>query len=274
VGEIETAGDAAGALGTGTTFLFVPGDRADRFEKAVGAAADVVILDLEDAVDRANKQSAREAVAAWLGGKGRACVRVNAAGTADFERDLAALEGLPGLLGVMLPKADSASASAAASSCGAPVVALVESAVGVADAPRIAATTGVLRLAFGHLDYAVDIGASPSRTSMLYARSALVQASRIAALPGPIDGITTSLDEPDVLRDDCRHAQEIGMTGKLLIHPIQIAPTRAAYLPDADAVRWARRVLEAPVGSATRVDGHMVDAPVLARAAAILRRVG
>jgi citrate lyase subunit beta/citryl-CoA lyase len=240
----------------------------------VGSGADVVILDLEDAVASADKQGAREATAKWLAEQGRACVRVNGWDSPDFDRDFEALSGLSGLLAIMLPKADSASANAVVARCGVPVIALVESAAGVASAASVAAIPGVVRLAFGHLDYALDIGARPIRVAMLHARSTLVQASRLAGLSGPIDGVTTALDDVDILVDDIRHAQEVGMGGKLLVHPQQVPHTRAAFLPDADTVGWARRVLDAAAtGAAVRVDGQMVDAPVVARATAILRQV-
>jgi citrate lyase subunit beta / citryl-CoA lyase len=262
------------ALHTGVSFLFVPGDRSDRFGKAVATAADLVVIDLEDAVDPADKWRARAAAAAWLAGRGRACVRVNAHGSAEFDRDLQALAGLPGLAAVVVPKADLASTRSVAKRCPAPMIALIESAAGIAEAAAVAARPGVARLAFGHLDYAFDIGAQPSRTAMLHARSTLVHASRLAGLPGPIDGVTTALDDVEALGDDLRHAQEIGMTGKLLIHPRQVAPTNVAFGPDESTVRWAQRVLDAAAtGAAVRVDGHMVDAPVIARARAVLAQL-
>jgi citrate lyase subunit beta / citryl-CoA lyase len=262
------------ALRTGVAFLFVPGDRPDRFEKAVATGADLVVIDVEDAVDPVDKRRARAAATAWLAGQGRACVRVNARGSAEFDLDLEALGGLPGLAAVVVPKADLASTSSVATRCSAPMIALIESAAGIAEAAAVAAQPEVARLAFGHLDYALDIGAQPSRTAMLHARSTLVHASRLAGLPGPIDGVTTDLDDVEVLGDDIRHAQEIGMTGKLLIHPRQVAPTSVAFRPTATAVRWAQRVLDAAdTGAAARVDGHMVDAPVVARARAIMARI-
>lgn len=261
-------------LRTGVSFLFVPGDRPDRFAKAAAAGADAVILDLEDAVDVAEKGRARREVAAWLGGAGTACVRVNAAGTSEHALDLEALRDRPGLAGIVLPKAELASASAVVTSCAVPVIALLESAAGVAEAAAIASVSGVVRLAFGHLDYAVDIGAQPSRTAMLHARSMLVHASRLAGLPGPIDGVTTALDDRRLLLEDVRHAQEVGMAAKLLIHPRQVDATHQAFGPDEESVRWAKRTVDAVAdGSAVGVDGHMVDAPVVARARAILARI-
>lgn len=263
------------------SFLFVPGDRPERFDKAVASGADVVIIDLEDAVAPEGKSTAREAAVTWLAAGGRAAVRVNAADSPEHAADVQALTGISsaatdsGLLAVVLPKADDpALSSAVADQTGVPVIALVESALGIVRADELASATGVSRLAFGHLDYAVDLGSGNGREAVLLARSTLVLASRAAGLPGPVDGVTTALDDMDVLADDLRYARDLGLTGKLLIHPKQVAPTHSAHQPSEDEVAWAERVVEAAAaGGAVRVDGDMVDAPVVARAHGILTRV-
>ncbi|WP_229841565.1 HpcH/HpaI aldolase/citrate lyase family protein [Streptomyces brasiliensis] len=256
------------------TFLFVPGDRPERFAKAATAGADLGVLDLEDAVADKDKAAARTSIANWLESGGRGVVRVNGRESSHHDDDVAALVGLPGLAGVMLAKAESPEAADAVSlRTGVPVIALIETARGVAGAEDIATSRSVARLAFGHLDYAQDLGAEPTQPAMLHARAILVQASRLAGLPGPVDGVTTHLDNTDVLAADVRHAKELGMSGKLLIHPKQIAPTQAGFKPDARSVAWARKVVAAGrSGQAVRVDGQMVDAPVVARAEAILAR--
>ncbi|MCX4642008.1 MULTISPECIES: CoA ester lyase [unclassified Streptomyces] len=271
-----TAPEASDVLRSAVSFLFVPGDRPERFAKAAAAGADVVVIDLEDAVAEGRRDSARKAVAEYLAARGRACVRVNPVTSPHHHRDLEALTDLPGLLAVMLAKADTrSSAASVAGLTDVPVIPLIESAEGVAHAYELAATAGVVRLAFGHLDYALDIGAEPTGSAMLHARSTLVHASRLAGLPGPIDGVTTALDDEQALADDLRCAQEVGLAGKLLIHPRQVAGAHAAFRPSAESLDWARSVLAAVgEGEAVRVDGHMVDAPVLARAEAILHRAG
>lgn len=258
------------------SFLFVPGDRPERFDKAVAAGADLVVIDLEDAVAPAHRAAARDATARWLAGGGRACVRVNGATTAHHRGDMDAVVDLPGLVAVMLAKADDPGwVARVAQQAHVPVIPLIENAAGLAKTAAIAATAGVSRLAFGHLDFALDIGAAPTWTAMLHARSTLVVASRAAGRPGPIDGVTTALDDPEALADDVRRAKELGMTGKLLVHPRQILGTHLAFRPTEDEVRWADDVLHATsiTGEAVQVDGQMVDAPVIARAAAILRHV-
>ena len=258
------------------SLLFVPGDRPERFEKAAAARADLVIIDLEDAVAPSHRAKAREATARWLAGGGRACVRVNGATSPDHQGDMDAVVDLPGLVAVMLAKADDPGwVARVAQQVHVPVIPLIENAAGLAKTEPIAATAGVARLAFGHLDFALDIGAAPTWTAMLHARSTLVVASRAAGLPGPIDGVTTALDDPEALADDVSRAKELGMTGKLLVHPHQILGTHLAFRPTEDEVRWAHDVLHATsiTGEAVQLDGQMVDAPVIARAAAILRHV-
>lgn len=298
--HLPDAGVAPGVAGSAATqvvqqarsFLFVPGDRPERFDKALASGADVVIIDLEDAVALEAKAAAREAAVTWLAAGGRAAVRVNAADSPEHAADVAALAGFasstkpsaipagaagtagPGLLAVVLPKTDDpALASAVAEQTGVPVIALVESALGVVRAHEIASATGVSRLAFGHLDYAVDLGSGNGREAVLLARSTLVIASRAAGLPGPIDGVTTALDDAAVLTDDLAYARDLGLTGKLLIHPKQVEATHAAHRPSEEELSWARRVIEAAAaGGAVRVDGDMVDPPVVARAQDILSR--
>lgn len=259
------------------TLLFVPGTHPARFDKAVASGADLVVIDLEDAVPEADKVSAREATADWLRRGGRAAVRVNGVASAHLADDVAALTGLPGLLAVVVPMADSPEALAALHERLGPdveVVALVETAAGLIRAVDLAQVPGVVRLAFGHLDFAVDIDADTGEDAMLMARSTLVVASRAAGLPGPVDGVTTVLDEPEAAREDAVRARRLGLTGKLCIHPRQVASVNAAMSPSDEEVAWARRVVAGSAEGAARLDGHMVDAPVVARARTILSRVG
>lgn len=251
------------------SFLFVPGDRPERFSKAVASGTDVVVLDLEDAVSAENKDAARQAVIAWLLETGHALVRVGR------EEDVEALTGLPGLLGVMVPKAENPEAlSRISEAVERPVIALIESASGVLAANSLASAPGVARLAFGELDLAADIAAQPNPRAMLMARSLLVLASRAKGLPGPLDGVTSNIDDDSLLKDDLHAALELGMSGKLLIHPRQVAVTHDAFRPSDEVVTWAQRVVESTKGgeAVVKVDGLMVDAPVLLRAQAILAR--
>lgn len=257
------------------SLLFVPGNRPDRFDKAVRSGADLAILDLEDAVAPSDRPFAREAVAEWLHNGGQAAVRISALTTKEGDADIAALRGHSPVAVVASKAEDSDALRELADTLRVPVIALIETARGVHEADRIAATKGIVRLALGHLDLATDLGCHPSRSAMLSHRSALVLASRLAQLPPPIDGVTSTLDNADELAEDVTHALDLGMTGKLLIHPRQVETVHIALQPTEKEVKWAQRVVAATSQNgfgAVRLDGEMVDRPVLAHAVSILRR--
>lgn len=254
-----------------TAPLFVPANRPERFEKAADAGVDAVILDLEDAVAADAKDAARAALRSGFASV-PVLVRVNGLGTPWHAADLAALAGHD-FSGVMVPKAEASEAFT--SLCRAspvPVIALVESARGLADARRIAGTANVARIAFGSIDFCADLGCAHIREALLAARSELVLASRLAGLVAPVDGVTTSIEDASAIAADARHARDLGFGGKLAIHPRQLAPIRAGFAPDEAEVVWARKVLASGDGAAA-VDGAMVDEPVRIRARAILGRL-
>ncbi|MCW2761496.1 MAG: aldolase [Marmoricola sp.] len=258
-----------------TSFLFVPGDRPDRFDKAV-SRADVAIIDLEDAVAAGDKPQARDAVAAWLRGGGVAAVRVNAAGTSWHQDDVSALAGLTSM--VVVPKVqapDELLAVRRVVGDGVRLVALIETPRGVADVRAICAA-GADRLALGNLDLAAELGVDPTSAALLWARSALVYASSEAGLPGPVDGVTSAIGDDVLLREDCLHARDLGFTGKLCIHPRQVGHVNDAFAVTEAELTWARGVVASGTpGLETGVlthEGHMVDAPVLRRAHGLLAR--
>jgi len=261
------------------TYLFVPANRPDRYERALASGADAVIIDLEDAVAPDHKATARQTLQQWLAarpaGAPRVVVRINAPGTAGHGDDFA-LCALPAVRAVMLPKAertDDASAIAALRP-DLRVIALVESALGIAQARALAASPTIERLAFGNLDLALDLGLrGHSEDDLAPYRAELVLASRLAGLPAPIDGVTTAIDDEAVLRADVQRARRLGFGAKLCIHPKQLPLVRAGWLPNAAELAWAQRVVQAAgsaEGAAVAVDGTMVDAPVLQRAQALL----
>jgi citrate lyase subunit beta/citryl-CoA lyase len=254
------------------SLLFVPGSRPDRFDKAAASGADVVVLDLEDAVGAEDKDDARVAVAAWLG-TGTGVVRVNAAGSPFHGDDLATLAGLPGLHAVMLPKAERANdVASVASRAGVPVIPLVETAVGVRELHELAAVPAVARLAIGTIDLAADLGCEDDWEPLLLARSKLVLASRAAGLAAPVDGVHVDFADDKGLLATTRRARSLGYAGRLCLHPRQIPFVHEAFALTEDEVAWARSVLsvEDAVGS---VDGLMVDEPVRKRARAVLARL-
>lgn len=250
--------------------LFVPASRPDRFDKALAAGAHGVIVDLEDAVAPPDKDSARRAVADWLAAGGDAIIRVNAADTRWHDADVAlAVDfGCP----VMVPKAEDPAVAAAITDRGAgcPVVLLVETPVGVERARELSAAGGVVRLAFGNADLAAELGvAHDDHLALQYARSRLVLASAAAGIAAPLDGVTTSLRDAELVARDARHARRLGFGGKLCVHPSQVPAVVTGFAPTEEELRWAREVVRASAG-VSAVDGSMVDRPLVARAQRLL----
>jgi len=269
-------------LSRARSFLFVPGNRPERFAKALASGADAVIVDLEDAVPLDAKDTARAAlVAAWPGfdaaQRARLLVRVNPAGTPWHEADLATLGDLPGLGALMLPKAENPQqVEHAAQACRVSVLPLIESAEGVGQMDAIARATGVLRLGLGHIDLQADLGmlCGPDEAELAPIRLAMVVASRRAHLPAPVDGVTTATTDEQVLAQDAQRSRRFGFGAKLCIHPAQVAGVHQALAPTEAECAWAERVLAAEAqarGGAFSVDGKMVDPPVLLLARQILQ---
>ena len=264
--------------GAPRSYLFVPGNRPDRFGKAFAAVADAVIIDLEDAVAPQDKESARSAIAEWAISHpalaGAALVRINDDASSWFEADLDLLRAIVPA-GAMLPKAESARqvarlAAALAPSTG--VLALIESACGLLAVEDIAVAPRVQRLAFGTIDYAFDLGLSDDPRGLLYPGCRIALASRAAGLAPPIAGVTLALDDESTLADDMALARACGFGAKLCIHPSQVAAVHRALAPSVQQLDWARRVLAAAQAGqgAVQVDGKMVDRPVLLKAQALL----
>ncbi len=259
------------------SYLFVPGSRPERFDKAMAAGADAVIIDLEDAVSPVDKDSARASVAAWLSADKPICLRINTSDTDWFASDLA-LCAHPGVVAVMLPKAAQVADIDRLRKAGARrVLPLIESAQGFANLSALAGAEGVERLAFGSIDFAVDLGIEGDDRELDYFRSQLVLASRLAGIAAPIDGVTTAIDDKLVLESETLRGKRFGFGGKLCIHPAQLSVIHASYLPQAAEVDWAERVMVAAAasqGAAVAVDGKMVDRPVILKAERILARAG
>lgn len=271
------------ALAHARSLLFVPADRPERLPKALASGAHAVIADLEDAVAPEHKAAARSALRLAITelapeARARLAVRINAAGTTPHEEDFALLRQLAGhgLGGAVLAKAESASAiERLARAAALPVIPLVESAQGLHAIELIARARGTLRLAFGHLDFQGDIGmqCGPDERELDAVRLQFVLASRRAELAAPIDGVTVALDDPALLQQDARRSRRFGFGAKLCIHPRQVAVVNDTLSPTSAEREWARRVVaaarEAGQG-AFRLDGQMVDAPVLKRAQRML----
>jgi citrate lyase subunit beta/citryl-CoA lyase len=259
----------------GPALLFCPADRPDRFSKAA-AAADAVILDLEDGVAPDDKPRARRALQESLLDPRATVVRINPAGTADAAHDLDAIAALPYDL-VMLAKAEEPGQAAALAPRR--VIALCETPRGVLAAPQLAAVPNVVALMWGAEDLVAAIGGRSSRHGdgryravAQHARSSVLLAAAAHAVPA-VDAVYLDLDDLDGLREETEDAVASGFAAKACIHPRQVTVVRGAFRPTADEVRWAQRVLAAAAGAAGvfAFEGRMVDAPVLRHAEHVAR---
>lgn len=253
------------------SYLFVPGNRPERFGKAFSSGADAVIIDLEDAVPPDQRAAARANAAAWVSPEHPVLVRVNGADTEWFRDDIAICT-TPGVTGVVLPKAERVEDI---QSIGKPVLPIIETARGFWDVAALAQAPDVQRLIFGSIDFQLDLGIRGEGEELLYFRSQLVLVSRIAGLPSPVDGITTVFDTSDAVRADTQRARRLGFGGKLCIHPKQVSTVNECFGPAPEEIVWAQRVVEASAeagGAAISLDGEMIDRPVLARALELLKQ--
>ncbi len=277
--------DAHELIANATTFLFVPGNRPDRFAKASLSGADLVILDLEDAVAPDAKADALRAVTDALttphpeipGGTLRAIVRVNA-DPAYLGPEVEALRKVAShpqhaLLGLMLPKAERAHEIAEVISMAGslPVIPLIETALGLVNVNEIAGVPGVARLAFGAVDFARDLDATEPAV-FDHARAQMVISSRAAGLTAPMDSPCVSIGNADVIVAESTRARDFGFSGKMCIHPSQIEFVQRGFALTAEQVEWARKVVDLE-GSAIKLDGQMIDKPIVDRAKRILERV-
>lgn len=261
------------------TYLFVPGDRPERFTKALGSGADRVILDLEDAVRPDAKPAARAAILAADLDWSRVVVRINDAASPFFADDLFFVARVRASA-ILLPKAETRAALdqiAEAAGRAVDLLPQIETVRGLEAVPELLTHPRARRAVFGHLDFALDLGAVPEWEPLLYARSRLVALSRLARAEPPVDSVTTDVQDMDRLRADATAARKLGFAAKLLIHPAQVAPAAEVFRPSQAEVDWARRVLAAigdGTAGAVAVDGKMIDKPVEEAARRILARLG
>ena len=262
----------------GPAWLFCPADRPERFAKAA-AAADVVILDLEDGVARVDKAAARKALRDTPLDPERTVVRINAAGTDEHILDLQALADT-GYGTVMLSKTESAAQVSALAPRD--VVALIETPRGAVFAAEIAAAEGTVAMMWGAEDLVAALGGSSSRRAdggyRDFARqvrsTTLLAASAFDRVA--LDAVHLNIRDLDGLRAEAQDAAAVGFDGTVCIHPAQVSVVREAYRPDEDEVDWARRVLAAAQSEpgVFAFEGQMVDSPVLKHARILLRRAG
>lgn len=267
--------DPGDAVFSPQSFLFVPGSRPERFDRALSSGADAVIIDLEDAVEPAAKEAAREYIANWVSRRHPVLVRINGLGTPWFEQD-AKLGALNGVAGIVLPKAERAADIIATVSIARRRVAvfpLIESACAVWNALEIAKAPFVKRLMFGTLDFIAEMGMDDDGETLNHHRAQLALISRVAGIETPVDGVTPDIHDNARLERDALNGKRQGFGAKLCIHPKQIEAVHRCYRPREQDLRWAERVVEAASqfqSGAIALDGKMIDRPVLLRAQQLL----
>lgn len=281
--QTATEESAAQALtARARSVLFVPGDRPDRFPKAAASGADAVVIDLEDAVAPHARAEALRAAVKSLGpdreGGFRALVRVNPVGSLTHDEETTVLLEMAqhaphGLMGLVVPQVESPchlqQLGPQLSQLKLAMIPMVETARGIIDAREIGQSHGVTRLAFGSIDYALDIDAEVSDRVLNYPRSSLVAASRAAGVAAPLDSPSTDITNSTATAEAARRARSFGFGGKLCIHPYQVQSVHRAFRPTEAELQWARSVVGVGAG-ATQVDGQMIDRPVVDRARRIL----
>jgi citrate lyase subunit beta/citryl-CoA lyase len=281
------------------SLLFVPGNDARKLQKAGSAGADLVVIDLEDAVAEAEKTDAREVAAEAvrrLSAHARVAVRVNGIDTGRLEHDIASVAAAPGVSAIVVPKVEAVDTLPAAAgelaridgesrqgTDGIGLIALVETPLGIARCEDIlgSAPARTITAMFGVADFSAALGVdlSDEGTELLYARQRLIVAARAAGMPGPIDGPYLRLDDAPGLLAEARRSRALGFQGRVALHPRQVDPINRAYselsdeqLAGAERIVAAFEEAEAEGVASIRVDGRFVDYPVYELARAKLRR--
>jgi citrate lyase subunit beta/citryl-CoA lyase len=275
----ENVNSPVPSLASARSVLFAPGNDRHKLAKALESGADAVVADLEDAVPPEEKSAARTVVRELLPAASTSslvAVRVNAADTSFWEDDLRAVADLE-LAALVLPKATPEAVERLGRE-GPPVLAIVESAQGLRRAYDVASAPRVAALALGAVDLGVELRLEPRADGqeVLVARSLLVLDSAAAGLRAPFDLVHLALDDVEGLEAECRLARSLGFRGKVCVHPAQVEVVNRVFLPTRDELERARRVVEAyergvaDGAGVVRVDGEMVDLPVVERARQVL----
>lgn len=261
--------------------LFVPGSRPERFSKAFATGADRIIVDFEDAVEAGLKRQARHNLQAWLelNPTAQLMVRINAFDHPEFCADLDFCDAHSGVVAIILPKAESREQVEQVTSHGKRVWPLIESAKGIEALAEIARARNVERLTFGALDMSLDLGLRSSAAAAMrildQVRYKLLLHTSLASLARPVETVYPTIDDPEGLEVFASSALHMGFGGMLCIHPNQVGIANRIFSPTDHEIEWAQKVLAAAQenGGAFRLDGQMVDAPVLSQARRLLNAV-
>jgi citrate lyase subunit beta/citryl-CoA lyase len=269
------AGQPLGPLAP-RSVLYLPASNARALAKARTLPADMLILDLEDAVPEADKDTARAAALAAVAegfGERIATIRINAADSPFHAADIAAVAG-SAATAIVIPKVEAAdTAERVAQVVGRPVLAMIETPAGLLAAAAIAAAPGVCGLIAGTNDIAHALRLPPGagRGGLALALQTIVLAAR-AADGFAFDGVWNRLDDPDGFDAECREGRDFGFDGKTLIHPNQVEPANRAFSPSAAEIEDARALIAAAGGGAVRFRDRMVEDMHVATARALLAR--
>lgn len=262
------------------TWLFVPATRIDRVKKSFASGTDAVIVDLEDAVAGANKVQARKDLQVYYNSQAYQpiWVRINKAGSEEFFKDVVLCQQMPNLAGVLLAKAEQASdIENAHNMTELPVIALIETALGLYQIDSMAKSAGLLAFSYGFLDLCNDlqvhVGTAAADVIANQIRYQLLLTSKAHQLLAPIDTVYTDFNDGKGLGQRVQLWSQMGMSGMLFIHPKQVATVKQSLQPTDADIDFARRVIEEYERSGQaifKIDGKMVDAPVIERCRQLL----
>ena len=262
------------------TWLFVPATRIDRVKKAFASGTDAVIVDLEDAVAGANKVQARKDLQVYYNSQAYQpiWVRINKAGSEEFFKDVVLCQKMPNLAGVLLAKAEQASdIENAHNMTGLPVIALIETALGLYQIDSMAKSAGLLAFSYGFLDLCNDlqvhVGTAAADVIANQIRYQLLLTSKVHQLLAPIDTVYTDFNDGKGLGQRVQLWSQMGMSGMLCIHPKQVATVKQSLQPTDADIEFARHVIEEYERSGQavfKIAGQMVDAPVIERCRQLL----
>lgn len=259
------------------SYLFVPANRVERFEKALNTQADAVIIDLEDAVPTDLKISARESLKQWLieHHQYQVMIRTNAINTEWFSEDIQ-LAKLDNVIAIILPKTESVEDIKAIHAVKKiATYALIETPLGFANIRQIAQAENVNALMFGSIDFQLEMNMQGGYEELISFRNEFVLASKLAGIEAPIDGVTVDFKNEAIVKLETQQAKNLGFTGKLCIHPNQVDIVNLTFTPTEAEIAWANKVLDAvneAQGQAISLEGKMIDLPVILRAEKILKQ--
>ena len=268
------------------TWLFVPATRVDRIEKAFASGADAVIVDLEDAVAKKDKAEARKALKKYYDDQNEKqtyqpiWLRINKAGSEEFFKDIVLCQKMPSLAGVLLAKAEQvADIESVHQLTNLPIIALIESAIGLYQIDDMAKAVGLVAFSYGFLDLCndlqVQVGTPSAEIVANKIRYQFILTSKVHQLSPSIDTIYPDFNDEVGLANRVQLWSQMGMSGMLCIHPKQVAIVQQALQPTDEALSFARRVVEEYERSGQavfKIDGEMVDAPVIERSRQLLAK--